>query len=73
MHSSADAADALTPLAGLAGDAAGPLPDYHPACLRAALLLGRPGIATAALRALLRALLDDNDAVRLLPMALHSI
>ena len=55
-------ASILAPLAALAADAAGPLPDYHPACLRAALLLGRIGVAAAALRALLRALLAEKTA-----------
>ncbi len=58
----AGAAAILAPLAALAADAAGPLPDYHPACLRAALLLGRPGVVAAALRALLRALSDATEA-----------
>ena len=55
-------AEALAPLAALAADAAGPLPDYHPACLRAVLLLGRPDVASAALRALLQALVDAKQA-----------
>ena len=66
-HHAADAAGALTPLAALVAAATGPLPDYHPACLRAALLLGRPDMATAALRALLRVFSDDNKMVKPLP------
>lgn len=59
--------DATKPLAALVADAAGPLPDYHPVCLRAALLLGRPGVATAAVRALLRALSDNAESVNSCP------
>ncbi len=63
-HHTADASGALTPLAALAAAATGPLPDYHPACLRAALLLGRPGVAAAALRALMHALSDHAETVK---------
>ncbi len=58
---------ATTALAALAAAATGPLVDYHPACLRAALLLGQPGVATAALRALMHALSTDDDTVTCFP------
>ncbi len=62
------------PLARLVLDAAGPLPPYHPAALRAALLAGHGGAAAAALRALagwLPQLLGHRRAVRLHLAALH--